>query len=252
MSPLETTSYNKVNLQLWEKMELEFGKKDNTGLYFSRVQDFMPEGIVIDRPLWLSGEPTFDPKEPFLASIFRDDGAYQFNATIVKTYSKGSQKLYVIKYPNRLYRRQRRNYCRVESNFAVHFRLLEDVFKGKIKYEDSREYYGTTINVSASGILINTLKVIEKDNLIALILNEKEIGIDYPLIAVVRRIEDLPENRINAGIEYLTGEASRKIVGVKQKKNLPKMLFKFDEKERQRLVQFVFRYQIKLRQKGLI
>jgi len=252
MSPLETSSFSKVNLQLWEKLELEFGKNKNIGTYFARVQDFRSDGIVIDRPLWLSGEPLFNTKEPFLASIFREDGAYQFNGTIIKKFSKGKQKLFVIKYPETLYRRQRRNYCRVESNFAVHFRQLENVLNGKIKYEDSKEYYGTTVNVSASGILINTLKVIKKDNLIALTINNKEIGIDYPVMAIVRRIEDLPENRLNAGIEFLTGKAARKFVGLKQEKSLPKMLFRFNEKERQRLVQFVFGYQIKLRQKGLI
>jgi c-di-GMP-binding flagellar brake protein YcgR len=217
MSPLETSSFNKVNLQLWEKLELEFGKNNNIGTYFSRVQDFRPDGIVIDRPLWLSGEPSFNPEESFLVSIFRDDGTYQFNATIIKNFSKGKQKLFVLKYPETLYRRQRRNYCRVESNFAV-----------------------------------NTLKVIKKENLIALTINNKEIGIDYPVVAIVRRIEDLPENRINAGIEFLTGEAARKFVSLKQEKSLPRMLFRFNEKERQRLVQFVFGYQIKLRQKGLI
>jgi c-di-GMP-binding flagellar brake protein YcgR len=252
MSPLEMTSFRKVKLQLWEKLELEFGRNRNIGMYFARVQDFRPDGIVIDRPLWLSGEPTFDAKEPFLASIFREDGAYQFNARIVKTFKKGNQKLFVIKYPETLYRRQRRNYCRVESNFAVHFRLLRNVLNGRINYEDSKEYYGTTVNVSASGILINSMKVIKKDDLIAMTMNNQEIGIDYPLMAIVRRIVDLPEGRINAGIEFLTDEAAREIVGSKQEKKLPKMLFRFNERERQRLVQYVFGFQIKLRKKGLI
>ena len=71
-------------------------------------------------------------------------------------------------------------------------------------------------------------------------------------MAIVRRIENLPEERIKAGIEFLTDEAARKFVGLKQEKSLPRMFFRFNEKERQRLVQFIFGYQIKLRQKGLI
>jgi len=252
MCPPETTMFNKVKLQLWEKLELEFGKDENTGRYFARVQDFHPDGIVINRPLWHSGEPTFDPNQPFQATIFREDAAYRFNATIIKSFIRDKQNLYVIGYPDELFRHQRRSYCRVDANFAVHFRLLERVHQKEIAYEDCREYFGTTINISASGILINTLKVIKQNDLIAITLNEKGIGITYPIIAVVRRIEDAQDGRINAGIEFLTGDAARKFINPKLEKKLPKVLFRFDERERQRLVQFVFGFQVKLRQKGLI
>ena len=107
MSPLEATSANNVQIQLWEKMELEFGKNQNTGTYFARAEDLSNGEILITRPIWLSGEPSFDPSQNFIVTIFREDGAYTFTGTIIRSFKKKNKTYYAIKYPERLYRQGR-------------------------------------------------------------------------------------------------------------------------------------------------
>jgi c-di-GMP-binding flagellar brake protein YcgR len=252
MSPLEKTSANNVKIQLWEKLELECGKNDNTGIYFARVQDLSNGGILIDRPIWLSGEPTFNPDEYFLVTVMREDGAYRFNGRIIKSYKKGDKQFYVIKHPDKLYRHQRRGYVRVEIDMNVHFKLLNDVLDSKISLEESKEYVACSINLSASGILINSLKVLDKGDMVALYLKEKSLRMEYPVFGIVRRIVDAENNRIQAGIEFITAEELEKQFDAEQLKRLPDSIFSFTDRRRQALVQFVFNYQIKLRQKGLI
>lgn len=252
MSPLEATSANNVQLQLWEKMELEFGKNRNTGFYFARAEDLSNGEILITRPIWLSGEPAFNPSENFIVTIFREDGAYRFNAKIIRSFERKGKHYYAIKYPERFYRHQRRGYVRVEIDVIVHFKILNDVLTGKTAYEDAKEYMASSINLSGSGILINTLKVLKQEDMAALTIRSESLNMDFPIFGIVRRIVDAENNRINAGIEFITSEVLERQIDAKQLKKLPDAIFNFSERRRQILVQFIFNYQIKLRQKGLI
>jgi c-di-GMP-binding flagellar brake protein YcgR len=252
MSPLEATSANNVRLQLWEKMELEFGKNKKTGVYFARAEDLSDGEILITRPTWLSGEPSFDPSQNFTMTVFREDGIYRFTGTIIRSFKKKNKTYYAIRYPERLYRHQRRGYVRVDIDVVVYYRILNDILLGKTTYEESKEYLASSINLSGSGILINSHKVLSTDDYIALVIRDRSLNLDFPIFGIVRRIIDADNNRLNAGIEFLTAEVLEKQIDSKQLKNLPDTIFNFTERRRQVLVQFIFNYQIKLRQKGLI
>ncbi len=252
MSPLETASTSKINLQIWEKLELQFGSEKESGQYFARVNDITSEGIVIDRPVWLSGEPVFSTAGRFIVTIFREDGAYRFNSRILREYEKEGRRYYILRPPEKLIRHQRRSYVRVGISFPVEFKILTDVIAGKTDFEHTREYAGSSINLSASGILINTLKLLEVDDLLAMKLKDNGIGFDFHFFAIVRRKEELPENRMNAGIEFIVCEDADKYLKPEEKKRLPKGLFVLNERKRQRLVQYVFNYQIEMRKKGLL
>jgi c-di-GMP-binding flagellar brake protein YcgR len=252
MCPLEATSANNVQIQLWEKMELEFGKNKNTGICFARAEDLSDGEIMITRPTWLSGEPSFDPSQNFTVTIFREDGTYRFAGTIIRSFKKKNKTYYAIRYPDKLYRHQRRGYVRVDIDAVVYFRILNDILLGKIPYEESKEYIASSINLSGSGILINSLKVLNSDDFVALLIRDRSLNLDFPIFGIVRRIIDADNSRLNAGIEFLTAEVLEKQINSKQLNNLPHTIFNFTERRRQVLVQFIFNYQIKLRQKGLI
>ena len=123
---------------------------------------------------------------------------------------------------------------------------------GQEEYENTKEFYSTAVNISASGILINTLKVIDIGDFVALVLRQPDIRINYPVIGVVRRIIEAEEDRINAGIEFLTRDQLDKLLNSAQMDKISEDLVRFDEKDRQALIKFIFTYQIELRKKGLI
>jgi len=252
MSPLETASPSTINIQIWEKLELQFGTDKNTGQYFARVNDITSEGIVIDRPIWLSGEPVFSTSGHFTVSVFRDDGAYRFNSRILREYEKGDRRYYVLKPPEKMFRHQRRSYVRVEINFPVEFKLLNDVISGEVEYSKAREFIGSSINLSASGVLVNTLKLLEVGDMVAMKLKDNGVGFDFHFLGIVRRKEELAENRVNVGVEFIVCEDADKHLKPEEKKRLPDELFVLNERKRQRLVQYVFNYQIEMRKKGLL
>jgi len=146
----EPTTLDKVELRLWEKLELEFGTEDNNGIYHARIQDILPEGIVIERPMWSSGEPLFSEHKPFRVTIYRNDGVYQFNGTIIDSYKKNDWQYYILRAPEQINHFQRRDFVRVEINFPVIFKRLNPFLEGKTEYDKLREYIGHSVNFSAA------------------------------------------------------------------------------------------------------
>lgn len=254
MSQLETRTLSEnISLQLWERLELQWGSDDEKGIYSARVEDIRDEGILIDRPIWMSGEPAFDVMEPFLATVFRADGAYRFKTSIVKTLKDKGRRYYVASLPQNIYRLQRRADCRVVMELSINFSLIEKFLRKETELKDLKEYYGTTVNLSASGILFESKKVLNVDDLISIYLNNSEIGIAHPILGIVRRLVDInKEDRIQAGVQFIPVEDSYKLVKQEYQKRMPEYLKKFDKKKKQKLMQYIFNYQVKLRQKGLI
>jgi c-di-GMP-binding flagellar brake protein YcgR len=252
MSPLEAAAARSVKIQIWEKLELEFRKGDKKGLYLARVEDIVPDGLMIDRPNWISGEPLFGPETAFVVSVFRQDGTYQYMGRIIRQYIVGARNYYIINRPENIYRYQRRDYVRISVCFPVHFRLLAPILKGEVEYDKAREYVGTSVNFSASGILIHTLKIVALNDLVVMNIIDKEFDFGFPVPAVVRRIIDLPEDKINAGLEFIISENLPRHLSENQVKTLPPEIFLFNEKKRQELVHYIFSYQVQLRKKGLM
>ena len=254
MSPLETRTIGEnIKLQLWERLELQWGSDESKGIYSARVEDMRPEGIMIDRPIWMAGEPSFDVMEPFLVTIFREDGAYRFKTSIINSLSEKGRRYYIAEYPKSVYRLQRRGDCRVDVDFSVNFIILTKYLEGEYEIDDLKEYSGISINLSASGILFESKKVLGVDDLLAVSLIDAEMRIPHPVLGIVRRlVEAEREDRIRAGVQFIPLEDSAKIVKPEYQKKIPADLMKFDLKKKQKLMQYVFNYQVKLRQKGLI
>jgi c-di-GMP-binding flagellar brake protein YcgR len=248
----ETTSLDKVGLRLWEKLEMEFGAEDKTGLYHARIQDILPEGIVIERPMWSSGEPLFSENKPFRVTIYREDGVYQFTGSIIDSYTKNDWQYYILRTPEKINRFQRRDFVRVEINFPIHFKKLTPLIEGKTKYEQIREYTGQSINFSAAGILITAPTYLEKGDLLELKIDESVFGSEFRMPGYVRRVFEESFRGLSAGIEFIISDEMNKYVKGNTREKLPKEILNFTLGERENLVQFVFNYQIKMREKGLI
>jgi len=252
MSPLEAAPTQNIKIQIWEKLELECRKGDKKGIYLARVEDIVTDGLMIDQPHWISGEPLFGPNATFAVSVFREDGTYQYMGRILRQYIVGARHYYIINRPESFYCHQRREYVRINVFFPIRFRLLAPIVKGEVEYDKAREYIGTSVNFSASGVLVNTQKIVTANDLVVLDIMDKEFAFDNPVVAVVRRVTDLPDGKINAGMEFIISENIFRHLTENQIKLLPPNIFHFNEKKRQELIHFIFRYQVKQRKKCLM
>ena len=251
MYPLELTEQERLEIKLWEKIELEFKDGDRVGIYFARVEDLVGEDIVIDRPAQKSGDETFKTDGKFTVTLFRDDCAYRFDSEFTDHIKLGHRKLYVFRKPEYIYRVQRRRHVRIDVCIPVTFELLEDLIEKKQNAKRAVKYEGNSVNFSASGLLLNTDCELKTGDLFALKIDKKKIKFDFPILAVVRRVSDLPDNRVNAGIEFIAQEQAERFLGPELLAQVPEYLLQFNEQRRQNLIQFVFYYQVNMRKKGL-
>jgi len=251
MSPLELTEQGKIDVKLWEKIELEFKAEDKVGIYTARVEDLAGNDIIIDRPIWKSGDEIFSNSKTFTVTLFRDECAYRFESCFSDRIKLGNRKLYVFCKPEYIFRVQRRRHVRIDVCIPVNFELLEDLLQDSNGSIQTAKYSGTSFNFSASGMLLNTDCELKTGDLLAFTVDKEKIKFDFPVLAVVRRLIELPDNRVNAGIEYVAVEQAERFLGTELLSRIPEYLLQFNEQRRQNLIQFVFYYQVNLRKKGL-
>lgn len=252
MSPLELTKQNKIEIKLWEKIELEFREGEKVGIYTARVEDLSGNDIIIDRPTWKSGQKIFSNDGHFSVTLFRDDCTYRFDSKFSKRINLENRKLYVFSKPEYISRMQRRSYVRINTNIAVDFALLEDLLENSNGSGPAQKHAGFSVNFSASGMLLNTKCPLKIGDVLVLTIDKNKIKFDFPVMAIVRRIIELPDQRVNAGIEYVAVDQAESFLGPKLLARIPEDLLQFNEQRRQNLIQFVFYYQINLRKKGLV
>jgi len=251
MSPLELTEQDKIKIKLWENIELEFKAENKVGIYTARIEDLAGDDIIIDRPIWKAGVEIFGGNDNFTVTLFRDDCAYRFDSSFTDRIKLGNRKLYVFCKPEYIYRVQRRRHIRIDVCIPVKFGLLEELLQDSNGPAQSAKYTGTSFNFSASGMLLNTDCDLKTGDLLAFTIDKEKIKFDFPVLAVVRRLIDLPDNRVNAGIEYVAVEQAERFLGRELLTRIPEYLLQFNEQRRQNLIQFVFYYQVNLRKKGL-
>ena len=251
MYPLELTEQDKLEIKLWEKIELEFKQGDKVGIYTARVEDLADGDIIIDRPVMKSGDETFKSSGNFTVTLFREDCAYRFDSKFADHIKLGNRKLYVFQKPEYIYRVQRRRHVRIEVCIPVKFEMLDDLIEKKQNSSRIVRYKGNAVNFSASGMLLNTDSALKTGDLLAMTVDQKKIKFDFPILAVARRVIDLPDNRVNAGIEFIAREQAERFLGAELMARVPEYLLQFNEQRRQNLIQFVFYYQVNMRKKGL-
>ena len=86
-------------LKLWERIELIVGEGDSSGHYWSRVEDFINDGILISEPEFLGGNTLLREKCEVMVVITRTDAAYRFYSRIRTFSNQGGRKL-LLRPPN--------------------------------------------------------------------------------------------------------------------------------------------------------
>ncbi len=168
--------------------------------------------------------------------LLGEDAVYFFNSKVVDVISSGDINSYVIKYPDRVFRQQRRGYVRVPSHHNILYWQVNDIhlagFDSAVIIQDYLEELETrvpgktafSLDISGSGLRMVTLEPLTKHSRLLLKINVGEQLYEGLLTLEAMVVRVVPLN---------IGTWSRYRVGVN--------FLNLDDKMQERIVSFLFR-----------
>lgn len=240
------------DLKVWEKVRIIAGEGSEAGVFVARIEDFLPEGIVVTYPELVSGGVLLRQGLTVRVQITREDAAYQFTS-IVRSHRDSSEgRRVVLTPPSSLRRIQRRQFARLEISSQVKYALFKSGFDWS-SWPDGVSWKKTrSVDVSAGGVLLKLDEEVGREALLMLKIDFLTLaGLPEVIFGVVCRTCTQEASRCG-GIKFILKSELHRHVDRKTLKRLPGELMEFDANAQDRLVMYLFRKQIELRQKGLI
>lgn len=214
-------------------------------IYLSRIHRVTDDHIVIDAPLSRGRIVSMEVGSRLKAWLIADTALYEFYAE-VEDKDMGHLPTITLERPKESRRIQRRNYVRLPVRLLVHFTYaeeLEDIVAAEGNrgeqpnlFPDSGQvsfYAGYTRDLSGGGLSLETNVDLEREQRIYLqvfLPDDREVRMQ----GVVIRVGD-----------YLTG---KKIIT----REYGVAFYRVDEKERDKIIRYIFEEQRERRQRGLI
>ncbi len=247
----ETVSAATGKIRIWEKFEILVGEGSGAGKYVARLEDLRPGALVISAPEFISGSSLLRNGADCTVIVTKEDAIYEFSSTITVIESKG-QRIYLLREPERLRRVQRRQFVRIELRRKLTLAVIGQ--KGRVTEAIKQPSWRktTSVNISGGGMLIDVPQEMAMGDLLLVKADFfPEIGLPIALAAVVRRVGQSDQG-MRAGIEFLRADQLPQQIDAAGLKLLPESVTFFDQIAQNKLVNYVFREQVKLRQKGLL
>jgi c-di-GMP-binding flagellar brake protein YcgR len=237
-------------LKLWEKVDVVIGENIDSGKYTARIEDILPNSILISEPEFVSGAVRL--REGVVVTIFitRDDASYKFDS-VIHQVQRDHLPVFSLMIPKEIHRVQRRQYVRIECNERVSILRIDDTLSEK--EITARPWRDTVaIDLSGGGSCLRTHELWNSGERIALrIPFLKTIGVSSLLIAICCRSYE-KEGRFYVGVEFIRRNDLSRHFSESELKLLPVGYDGFDHHNQNRLVNFIFQQQIELRKKGLL
>ena len=241
-------------LRIWESIEIIVGSEPDSGLYRSRIEDFINGGIVITSPDFISGHTLLRYDVDVTVNVVREDAVYQFHSRI-RRHATPLGRFLILTPPRKIKRVQRRRFVRIEMLANVSYARIKPTMDWD-DYDERLSWHNTrTVDISGGGVLIKLTKKEEVEH-------DGEL---YLLKVDFFRLNEIPEKVVGicrrtfvkndcafAGIEMLTVDQLRDHFSPGQLKKLPVEVTSFDRRAQDRLVNHIFNKQIELRNKGLL
>jgi c-di-GMP-binding flagellar brake protein YcgR len=197
-------------------------------IYRSRVEGLDKQSITLANPI--KDSVLVPLREGLVVNItFLDDTAiYSFDSVIISRHS-GNLPTITVKYPNptAVKRTQRRNFVRFDTKLKISFNLIKDYIT-----DYTQTFTGETIDVSGGGLMMATDTDVPKEELVDVQL---ELGSDN-VVSAVGRVVRLTDRNDQSNPRYLLGLVFDVI----------------EEKDRDKIIRFIFEKQRELRQRGLL
>ncbi|UCE23379.1 MAG: flagellar brake domain-containing protein [Candidatus Zixiibacteriota bacterium] len=234
-------------LKLWEKIEIVIADGDERGMYLARIEDFIPDGIVISNPEFREGNTLLRDNCEVVVLVIKEDAVYQFYSLLSKSEIDG-KTLFVLTMPREVQRVQRRQFVRIELISDVSIANL-----GAEKIEEKDEWQNAVcVDISGGGMLLKSVDEIDPPSTLLVKADLfKRLDIKQPIAAICRRTF-IRDGQHYTGIEFIREDNLSHYFYQEELKRLPKSTAEFDHNAQNKLVTYIFQQQIELRKKGLI
>lgn len=213
----------KIDLNVNQKLELKVDTGPYQGTYLSKVADITNNSLKVVTPY---KEGSLVPLRVGLKLDVFFNGkyaAYKFQSQIMARQNENIAVLVLAFPPTKVSRIQRREYFRLELRKKLKYRILDDNFEPTTQLKETY-----TVDLSGGGLKMVISEEIPLASILDIYLPIIELG-DIPIRAKVLKINQ--EN------DYQT--VSLEFIDI-------------DEKTRDIIISYLFDYQRKLRQRGLL
>lgn len=238
-------------LKVWEKIEIVVGEGSEAGHYSARIEDFNDSGIVITPPEFDHGSALLKDGSGCTVVLMRDDAVYQYN-TQIRMQKTARVKFYVIGPPKNVKRVQRRQFVRIEMLQKIRYAIVDSADNDSSESDELSWNDGTIVNLSGGGVLLKNDNGIKQGTLVVLNMSFlTEYDLPDMIVAVCKR--SFKDNGTHmSGFEFLRNNQLKRACNSAQLKRLPESVRAFDNLAQNEMINFVFRRQIELHQKGLL
>jgi c-di-GMP-binding flagellar brake protein YcgR len=212
-------------LRINQPIEIEIREPGYEGVYRSRVEGISGESLTLAAP-YRNSEVIHLPRGTEVTVSYFDQVAVYFVECLVLSYNLGHVPTVVLGSPINTKRVQRRNFVRLDTRIPMRYMVLDDNMQPL-----SEEFTATTVDISGGGLMFTTGSPIEQGNTLEIRVCFDD-GTTLTAIGKAVRV-----------IDNVSGQ-DKKSVGVE--------FSLIEERERDKIIRFIFNQQRELRQRGLL
>lgn len=216
---------NEEFLKINQRVQIEVKEGPFAGKYYSRIEDVRERDLIIGAPIYKGEVINLRPETLITVIVTGENALYQFESKVLTT-EISPLPLLVITKPKDMQKVQRRSFFRIKVSIPVEYRPLQDIL------ENSNEEFklAETVDLSGGGALLLLSEEFPKETILELRLHLKENTV-VPAVGRVVLIKD--EKRRD------------------KKKMLAVEFIVIEERERDKIIKFVFEKQREERKKQL-
>lgn len=212
-------------LRINQPVEIEIKEPEYEGSYRSRVEGISGDRLVLAAP-YKNSEVVHLPRGTEVTITYYDQVAVYFVDCLVMSYDLGHVPTIVLGSPINSKRVQRRNFVRLDTRLPLHYVLLDEDMKPL-----SQQFSATTIDISGGGLMFSTENAVKRGDLLELqcyLNNDTTVTAIGKILRVIDDVRD--KNKKSVGVEFTLVE----------------------ERERDKIIRYIFNQQRELRQRGLL
>ena len=240
---------NSDTIRLWERVTLLLEKYGKKSEFLTRVEDIKRDSYALEMPIRQTGDMLLVKGDAVEVSYSRADAVYSFKASILDLFEGDSRSVRISK-GGRVDRIQRRKYVRLDISGKIGYRRIDEAEENTEGL--SPEITGTLLNISAGGVLFESVGKVKTGGFIILSFNLKSHHKLQNILAVVKRCEGSKSKGYLIGAEFLTKNNQANYGLTNLEKFLPPETGTFDENLQKLLIRFIYDQQVELRKKGLL
>lgn len=237
-------------IKLFDKLTLVAGDGEDSGVFFTRIQDLINGGIIISEPEFIRGKTLLRDNLEILVQVTRRDALYQFTSRIRRIQRKG--KALIVLSPPQQYRRvQRRMFVRVETDITARYAVIpnaigEPDWVQQLHWYNSRSYDfsagGSLLEIQFESLTVGDLLLVELDF-------KGALEVSSPLAAICRRLTSR-DDHLAAGVQFILADEFSQLFKQIDIALLPDSVNAFDWEAQNLLSKSIFDYQVDLRRSG--